>query len=91
VVAFASNSWLAAWLAGHLTAISGAYSSPTILLRSGIGPKEDLAPFNIECIVDSPGVGKNFQDHLASLSLSLSFRCPEHTFQSSSSLRRIIF
>ncbi|KIX93776.1 uncharacterized protein Z520_10400 [Fonsecaea multimorphosa CBS 102226] len=45
---------------------AGAYCSPTILLRSGIGPKEELAQFSINCIVDSPGVGKNFQDHLAS-------------------------
>ncbi|KAJ9610356.1 hypothetical protein H2200_005133 [Cladophialophora chaetospira] len=35
---------------------AGAYSSPTILLRSGIGPKEELACFKIDCIVDSPGV-----------------------------------
>ncbi|OAL19206.1 hypothetical protein AYO22_09967 [Fonsecaea multimorphosa] len=35
---------------------AGAYCSPTILLRSGIGPKEELAQFSINCIVDSPGV-----------------------------------
>ncbi|KUJ16260.1 alcohol oxidase [Mollisia scopiformis] len=43
---------------------SGAYCSPTILLRSGIGPKSELAAHGIECKVDLPGVGKNLMDHL---------------------------
>jgi choline dehydrogenase-like flavoprotein len=42
----------------------GAYCSPTILLRSGIGPKEELTSHDIECKVDLPGVGKNLMDHL---------------------------
>lgn len=42
----------------------GAYCSPAILLRSGIGPKQDLALHNIDCKVDLPGVGKNLMDHL---------------------------
>ncbi|RFU30311.1 hypothetical protein B7463_g6021, partial [Scytalidium lignicola] len=42
----------------------GAYCSPTILLRSGIGPKSELASHGIECKVDLPGVGKNLIDHL---------------------------
>ncbi|KAJ5578627.1 uncharacterized protein N7459_007591 [Penicillium hispanicum] len=43
---------------------SGAYCSPAILLRSGIGPKQELDKHNIECTVNSPGVGKNLMDHL---------------------------
>ncbi|KIW98612.1 uncharacterized protein Z519_00273 [Cladophialophora bantiana CBS 173.52] len=35
---------------------AGAYCSPTILLRSGVGPKEELAQFNIDCVVESSGV-----------------------------------
>ncbi|KIW26761.1 uncharacterized protein PV07_06569 [Cladophialophora immunda] len=42
----------------------GAYCSPAILLRSGIGPKADLEQLGIKCLVDSPGVGKNLLDHL---------------------------
>ena len=43
---------------------AGAYCSPTILLRSGIGPEEELAKHDIPCLVSSPGVGKNLLDHL---------------------------
>ncbi|KAK5099254.1 hypothetical protein LTS08_005834 [Lithohypha guttulata] len=43
---------------------SGAYCSPPILLRSGIGPKEELQKLGVECLVDSPGVGKNLLDHI---------------------------
>ncbi|KAJ5901627.1 GMC oxidoreductase [Penicillium taxi] len=42
----------------------GTYCSPTILLRSGIGPKSELENHSIPCIVDLPGVGKNLMDHL---------------------------
>ena len=45
---------------------AGAYGSPAILLRSGIGPKEDLAFLGIDTIVDAPGVGKNLMDHMVS-------------------------
>jgi choline dehydrogenase-like flavoprotein len=43
---------------------AGAYCSPPILMRSGIGPKAELEKHNIPCIIDSPGVGKNLQDHI---------------------------
>jgi choline dehydrogenase-like flavoprotein len=43
---------------------AGAYCSPPILLRSGIGPKEELEKLEIEVKVDLPGVGKNLQDHV---------------------------
>ena len=45
---------------------AGALDSPRILLRSGIGPKEELAAIGIESRVDLPGVGKNLHDHLLS-------------------------
>lgn len=45
----------------------GAYCSPPILLRSGIGPKSELAAHGIDCKVDLPGVGKNLMDHLVCL------------------------
>ncbi|KAF2119576.1 GMC oxidoreductase-domain-containing protein [Lophiotrema nucula] len=43
---------------------AGAYCSPPILLRSGIGPKKELQKHGIECQVNLPGVGKNLQDHV---------------------------
>lgn len=45
----------------------GAYCSPAVLLRSGIGPKSELASHEIDCKIDLPGVGKNLMDHLVSL------------------------
>ena len=42
---------------------AGAIMSPAILLRSGVGPKEELAQLGIESVVDLPGVGKNLMDH----------------------------
>jgi len=44
----------------------GAYCSPTVLMRSGIGAKSELESFGIDCKVDLPGVGKNLMDHLVS-------------------------
>lgn len=46
---------------------SGAYSTPHLLLNSGIGDKNDLNKHNIECIKHIPGVGKNLQDHLLTM------------------------
>ncbi|KAK6854368.1 hypothetical protein PG995_009461 [Apiospora arundinis] len=42
----------------------GAYCSPNILHRSGIGAKGDLEPLGISTLVDLPGVGRNLMDHL---------------------------
>jgi len=42
----------------------GAYCTPPILLRSGVGPREELQKHGIECVIDAPGVGRNLLDHL---------------------------
>ena len=42
----------------------GAYCTPPMLLRSGIGPKEELEEIGVKCEVDSSGVGRNLMDHL---------------------------
>jgi choline dehydrogenase-like flavoprotein len=47
----------------RVTLAAGAIGSPAILLRSGIGPKEDLFDRGIEPLVDLPGVGANLIDH----------------------------
>jgi choline dehydrogenase-like flavoprotein len=49
----------------------GAYCSPTILMRSGLGPKSELASHGIDCKVDLPGVGKNLMDHMVSFNPEL--------------------
>ena len=43
---------------------SGAFGSPQILLRSGVGPGNEITRHGIEHKVDLPGVGKNLQDHI---------------------------
>jgi choline dehydrogenase len=42
---------------------AGAYQSPMLLMFSGIGPAEDLAPLGMEVREDLP-VGHNLQDHV---------------------------
>ena len=45
---------------------AGALGSPVILLRSGIGPTDELTALGIAVVHDSPQVGKNLHDHLLS-------------------------
>ncbi|OCL09159.1 GMC oxidoreductase [Glonium stellatum] len=47
---------------------AGTYGSPAILLRSGVGPKEELRQHGIKTILNLPSVGKNLMDHLVMLS-----------------------
>jgi choline dehydrogenase len=47
----------------RITLAAGAIGSPTILLRSGIGPSADLRQLGIEPQIDLPGVGANLIDH----------------------------
>jgi choline dehydrogenase-like flavoprotein len=42
---------------------AGAFGSPGILLRSGIGPSDDLRRLGIQVAADRPGVGRNLLDH----------------------------
>ena len=42
----------------------GAIGSPTLLLRSGIGPADHLKRIDVPVVHDLPGVGSNLQDHL---------------------------
>ena len=44
---------------------AGAFGSPQILMRSGIGNIEELKALGIEPIAENNEVGKNLQDHLA--------------------------
>lgn len=42
---------------------AGAINSPALLVRSGIGPAEDLRRLGIDVRLDRPGVGENLIDH----------------------------
>ncbi|KAH7915215.1 GMC oxidoreductase-domain-containing protein [Hygrophoropsis aurantiaca] len=42
---------------------AGAFGSPSILERSGIGAKDVLDKNGVPQLVDLPGVGENYQDH----------------------------
>ena len=44
---------------------AGAIESPAILMRSGVGPAEDLKSLGIDVVQDSPEVGANLHDHPA--------------------------
>ena len=43
---------------------SGTIGSAALLLRSGIGPADELSALGIPVTVDLPGVGQNLHDHL---------------------------
>uniref|UniRef100_T1J045 Glucose-methanol-choline oxidoreductase N-terminal domain-containing protein n=1 Tax=Strigamia maritima TaxID=126957 RepID=T1J045_STRMM len=44
---------------------AGVFNTPQLLMLSGIGPRETLRTFDIDLVVDLPGVGQNLQDHVA--------------------------
>jgi len=53
--------------AGRVVLAAGAYNSPQILHRTGIGPREVLASIGVESLLEVPGVGENLLDHVSSL------------------------
>ena len=42
---------------------AGGIHSPAVLLRSGVGPAEDLRKLGIAVVADRRGVGRNYQNH----------------------------
>jgi choline dehydrogenase len=61
--------------AGQIVVCGGAYGSPAILLRSGIGPADELRELGIEPVADLP-VGRGLRDHPQCLFL---LRAPPET------------
>ncbi|MBR1222678.1 GMC family oxidoreductase N-terminal domain-containing protein [Bradyrhizobium sp. U87765 SZCCT0131] len=49
---------------GEVVLCSGSIGSVQVLHRSGIGPREWLAPLGIDTVLERDGVGRNLQDHL---------------------------
>jgi choline dehydrogenase len=43
---------------------AGAFGSPAILMRSGVGPRDHLRSLDINVVQDLPGVGQNLCDHV---------------------------
>ncbi|SAK68811.1 sorbose dehydrogenase [Caballeronia catudaia] len=42
---------------------AGAIHSPALLMRSGIGPADELAALGVDVRADRPGVGRNLMEH----------------------------
>ncbi len=53
---------------------AGAFGSPAVLLRSGVGPKAELDRHGIPMVHELPGVGENLQDHLSTVLIYYSDR-----------------
>ncbi|AYY12514.1 GMC family oxidoreductase [Actinobacteria bacterium YIM 96077] len=51
-------------LADQVILCAGTIGSPAILLRSGIGPADELRAVGVDVAADLPGVGTNLHDHL---------------------------
>jgi choline dehydrogenase len=49
--------------ADRVVLCAGALQSPSLLMRSGIGPAGHLAEHGVACVLDLPGVGENLMDH----------------------------
>ncbi|KAI0819181.1 alcohol oxidase-like protein [Trametes gibbosa] len=59
----ASTDVLMAFARRQVVLSAGAFGSPAILERSGVGAAEILKNVGVHPIVDLPGVGENYQDH----------------------------
>ena len=67
----------------------GAIGSPTLLLRSGIGPAVHLKRTGVPVVHDLPGVGSNLQDHLNLFTIC---ECTgDHTYDAYSKLHRAVW
>ncbi len=50
--------------AGRVVLAAGVLHTPPLLWRSGIGPASALRARGLPCVVDSPGVGRHWTDHM---------------------------
>lgn len=53
--------------AASVVVCAGAFGSPVLLQRSGIGPAAVLEAAGVDVVVDLPGVGANYQDHMGAV------------------------
>ena len=52
-----------AFIGEQVILAAGAYGSPAILMRSGLGPADHLSSLGIDVLQNMPGVGRNLGDH----------------------------
>ena len=52
---------------GRVVLGAGAYNSPQILQRTGVGPRQVLKEIGVDQVHDLPGVGENLLDHVSTL------------------------
>lgn len=60
---FRQNEPMTARARREVILCGGVFASPAILMRSGIGIGDELRALGIKPVIDSPGVGRNLQDH----------------------------
>jgi choline dehydrogenase len=60
--------------AERIVLAAGAFGSPAILMRSGLGPADHLRSLGIDVLHHLPGVGQNLVDHVL---LTLLYAAPE--------------
>lgn len=51
------------FLAKRVIVCAGTLHSPTLLMRSGLGPQSHLSLAGVRVVADLPGIGLNLQDH----------------------------
>ena len=57
---------------GEVVLCAGSVQSPAILMRSGIGPADELRGVGVDVLADRPAVGQNLHEHpLAAITLRL--------------------
>jgi choline dehydrogenase len=66
--------------ADRVVLCAGAYGTPAILLRSGVGPAEELRDFHVDVVANLAGVGRGLCDHsqvhLAAAGPAADVACP---------------
>jgi choline dehydrogenase len=68
--------------AGKVVLAAGAYNSPQILHRTGIGARDVLASIGVDSKLELPGVGEHLLDHVSSLVIVETKRTPLSEFLS---------
>jgi choline dehydrogenase len=53
--------------ASRVVLAAGAYNSPQILHRTGVGPRDVLKQIGVDPLLELPGVGENLLDHASTL------------------------
>ncbi|CAE7109818.1 unnamed protein product [Rhizoctonia solani] len=69
---------------------AGSIGTPQILMASGIGPKDVLAPAGVETIKESKHVGRNLYDHLLSCVVFRATESLDHLGTTSGSLLPLV-